>query len=125
MIPVADATLVALLEQQTIWRSWGDHGRLVEQLLDEMSPAHRARVLAWLRANAAVLIDGRRDAVATAHKRGFLEDVEMAHELAYLDTLDPAVWVEDQPLVRRLVAMVPREPLPARGVLGRIRRWRR
>ena len=125
MIPLQERDLVALLEQAASWRSWGDDGRLVTQLLEDMSPRHRAQTLAWIRGHAEILINNRKAAVSRAHERGFLEDVEMAHELAYLDALDPAVWVEDQSLVRRLVALVPREPLPARGVLGRVWRWKR
>lgn len=125
MTPLAERDLLALLDQASIWRSWGDDGRLVTQLLDDMSPRHRAQALAWLREHAQVLIDNRKAAVSRAHRRGYLDDDEMGHELAYLDALDPAVWVEDQPLVRRLVAMVPRQPLPPRGLLNRIRARRK
>lgn len=126
MIPVTDRDLDALLQQTAIWRSHGDHAHLVTHLIDDMTPDHRARVLAWLRGNAELMQNLHRDHITRLYKRGLLSVEEFAAELAYLDAMPAAVWLEDQPLVRRLVQLVPREPLPARGVLARIRRgWKR
>lgn len=124
MIPVADRDLVALLQQDILWRSHGDDDRLHTQHLDHMPAEHRANVLAWLRSNAAMLHELQSGHLTRQWKGGYMTGDQWADEIRYLAALDPAVWVEEQPLVRRLVALVPREALPTRGVLARIRGWR-
>lgn len=114
---------VVVLEQAAIWRSWGDHGRLMTQLVDDMTPQHRAHTLAWLRGHAEMLLNQRRDHITRLHKRGLLSDQEWGQALAALDATPAGVWLEEQPLVRRLVQLVGRPPaLPRRGILRMFRR---
>lgn len=123
MTPLDTTAGVALLDQASYWQAKGDEGQLVRLLLDDMTDDHRSRTLAWLRQHAEQMQDHRRDIVARLHRRGLLDAAAFAAELRYLDALDPHVWLEDQPLVRRLVQLVPRPaPRPRRGLL---RRWRR
>jgi hypothetical protein len=130
VIQAATPSGVVLLDQADHWHAWGDEGQLVRLRLDDMTPTHRRATLAWLRGHAELLHAQRKAIVGRLYKRGELDDVEFADELRYLEALDPAVWLEDTPLVRRLVQLVPREPVrPPRvltfGLARRLHRGRR
>jgi len=120
---VATPVGVHLLDQATVWHAWGDHGQLVELWLEDMTPAHRARVLGWLRAHAADVQQRAMDEVSRQQRRGQLTDDEFAAASRQLADVDPRTWIEERPLVRRLAAMQPRAHRPGRGILRR-RWWR-
>lgn len=93
--------------------------------VDDMTPSHRAHLLDWLRRNAARMVDHVARSLDQAYWRNEITWEDRAARLADLTAQPPAVWIEDTALVRRLVALVPREPeLPRRGLLDRIRRTR-
>jgi hypothetical protein len=112
-----------LLDQTDHWCAWGDEGRLVRLRLDDMTVAHCRRVLAWLRAHADQLHSDRIDVLARLRRSGELTDTEFAAEVATLEATEPAVWLEETPLVRRLVQLTPAEPRPARRRRLLPRRW--
>lgn len=123
MTPLATPQGVVLLDQADHWHAWGDEGQLVQLRLDDMTPSHQRRTLAWLRDHAVQLHGQRKDVSVRLHRRGLLTDGEFADEQRYLDALDPAVWLDDQPLVRRLVQLIPRAPAPVRRRRYLPRRW--
>jgi hypothetical protein len=114
---------VVLLDQAEYWCAWGDEGQLVRLHLDDMTTAHRRRVLDWLRAHAEQLHTARLDVLARLRRRGQLTDAEFAAEAAALEAIAPVVWIEDTPLVRRLVQITPPPPRPARSRRFLPRRW--
>lgn len=121
MTPVDDPDVVALLGQAVIWRSYGDEGQLVTLYVDDMAPAHRARVLAHLRSRAHQYRDNAADRITLRERMGYLDHAEWIAALRKLDRQPAEMWLEEQPLVRRLVQLTPRQPSPARGLLGRLR----
>lgn len=125
MIRVATPVGVHLLDQATVWHAWGDDDQLVALYLEDMTPRHRTRLLAWLRERAEELQGRAMDEVARQQKRGELTDAEFAAAAEQLVGIDARTWLEERPLVRRLQEMQPRAHWPGRGLLrGRRRSWR-
>ncbi|MDN5859952.1 MAG: hypothetical protein L0H84_15160 [Pseudonocardia sp.] len=124
LLPIERHDLTRILQQAIIWRSYSDHGRLTTHYIDDMSERHRRRVLAWLRAHADMLRDFHADHLTHRQKLGAIKLDQWSAQLAALDATTPAVWLDEQPLVRRLADLTPREPQPRRGLLHRWR-WRR
>ena len=98
------STFSTLLRQDKIWIT--QDGRRFQ--VEEMEPGHRANLLAFLRRRAAVLqLMGTVDLVA--HVRMPNEDT-MAYD-SVSDAInreidmDPGRWLEEQPLMRRLVEL--------------------
>lgn len=125
LLPGGRRDLLHLLGQAVIWRSYGDESRLVTLYLDAMGTRHQRRVLAWLREHARMLRDFYADDLTQQQRMGKLELEEWGALLAALDATSPEVWLEEQPLVRRLVQLTPRPPaLPARRLfIANPRRW--
>lgn len=121
--PVDD--LVAALHQDEHWTS-RDGDDLVTHRLDDMHDRHRGTVLAWLRARALELHRRQHDEHVASVARG-----EHPHDVLVLiadhGRLDPYVWLEETPLVRRLVQLQGHQPRPERRrrLLPARLRWRR
>lgn len=116
--------VVALLGQAIIWRSYGDEGRLVTRYVDDMGTWHRRRVLRWLREHAPMLRDWHADELTRRQRLGKLTLHQWGAELAALDATSPEVWLDEQPLVRRLAELTPSTPVPVRRLFIRNpRRW--
>lgn len=101
---------VQLLEQAVIWRAWDGEGRLVDVALDDMTRAHCAVVLAYLRADPDRVLRRAMDDLARLQLAGAVGDREF---LARAEDLiaaaaDPRRWLESCPLVRRLAERSPR-----------------
>jgi hypothetical protein len=114
---------VLLVDQADHWCAWGDEGQLVRFRLDDMPLAHRRRVLAWLRSHADQLHGQQLDLLSRLRRRGQLSDDAFANETATLEATEPAVWLEETPLVRRLVQLTPAEPRSVRRRRLLPRRW--
>jgi len=112
--PLAEPGFAHLLHQADHWATWSDGGQLVRIRLDDMSPDHRRRTLAYLRAHAEFFHTRQLDTLGRLYRRGGLSDREFGDETAYLRALDPHVWLDDTALVRRLVQLTPTPPAPAR-----------
>lgn len=116
----------ALLRQATYWKTRRDDGQLQLVTIDGIGADHQRRLLGWLRRNAEVLHGIEQRALSTQRKTGRLDDQSFAEAMGALERRDPAEWLEDSTLVRRLVQLVPRrEPLRGRGLLriANPRRW--
>lgn len=111
---IAEPGFAHLLHQADHWATWNDGGQLVRIRLDDMSPAHRARVLAWCRNNAEFLHTRALDMATRLHRRGVTTAEEFARDVAQIQDVAPAVWVDDTALVRRLVQLTPTPPAPPR-----------
>lgn len=112
--PTGTLYLADLLVQDEHWIT-GD-GRTLR--LNDMDPAHLRFALAFCRRYAATLHYDVETALL------FEPESDVEGEWFWRDALlrqhqgtAPEVWIDDTPLVRRLVALVPREP--------RAPRWRR
>lgn len=110
---IAEPGFTHLLYQADHWATWTG-GQFVRIRLDDMSPEHRRRVLAHLRAHAEFFHHRQLDTLTRLHRRGRLSDTELGDESRYLRALDPAVWLDDTPLVRRLVQLTPAPPAAPR-----------
>lgn len=99
----------ALVMQDEIWE--GNDG---PQRIDDMDPRRQRALLRWLRAHAAGLHHARETDVLLSI--GY--SVEHEREYQRLRALDPRVWLEDTPLVRRLATLCAR-----RKFLAHPRRW--
>lgn len=112
-----------LLHQAATWRTYGDNGQLRTVYLDEMTPGHRLKVLAWLREHAVELLDAEKTAVARQWRRGASTDADYAYAITALEAASPEMWIEEQALVRRLCQLGARPPtLRRRGFLRRFTR---
>lgn len=103
----------AMLRQATYWKMRLDDGRLQLVHLDQLGTHHRRHLLAWLRANAALMQAHEARAIARQHKAGHLDDASFAAAMRPLETLAPQVWLDDTALVRRLIQITPPGPPPA------------
>lgn len=125
---LADADVVTLLRQATYWRTRDRDGALELVRLDELDPGHLARILAWLRGRATQLREQAAGQLAAHWKAGRLDDHDFAAEHRQLGWSELAeVWLDDTPLVRRLVELAPRPLAERRRRLlpARLRGWRR
>lgn len=122
---IAEPGFAHLLHQADHWATRDDADRLVRIRLDDMSPAHRARVLAWCRNNAEFLHTRALDMATRLHRRGVTTAEEFARHVAELQDVPPPVWLEETVLVRRLTQLTPRRPLAPRGLITRIRARRK
>lgn len=102
----------AILRQSTYWRTRGPDGHLEVIRLDSMSWDHQRRALAWLRAHADQMRHHEARTLGGAYKAGRIEERDLCSGIAWLRWGTPAVeWIEDTPLVRRLVQLAPPEPV--------------
>lgn len=92
-----------------VWLTRRD-GRLVPVRVDDMTPAHRRNLLAYLRRNADVMWAHQRQLTASYWQTGVIDDATFAARVAHLDRTAAPVWIEDTALVRRLVALAPPAP---------------
>lgn len=123
---LVDAGITTLLRQQTYWRTHGSHLELVR--LDHLTPDHIARILNWVRDRATQLRERAAAQLTASWKAGILSDYDFAAHHRALGWDQPAaVWLDDTPLVRRLVELAPRPPAERRRRLlpTRLRGWRR
>lgn len=112
-----------LLHQASIWRAYDDTGQLRTVFLEEMTPAHRTRVLALLRDKAPDLLAMEKRSVSRLHFQHEICLDQYVEAMAALEATTPAVWIEEQPITRRLRQLGARPAtLRKRGLL---RRWRR
>lgn len=111
---IAEPGFAHLLHQADHWATWNAGGQLVRVRLDDMSPDHRRRTLAYLRAHAEFFRCRELDALARLYRIGKLSTAEYGAESSYLEALDPHVWLDDTELVRRLVQLTPTPPAPPR-----------
>lgn len=103
-----------------------DTGRYVLRDVADLEPDHQRRILGWCRAHADQLHWMARKEIDRRFKHG---EIGFAHRAELMRPLrcDPAVWLEDTALIRRLVQLVPTPPpsprrrryLPARLTGGR------
>ncbi|MBN9108607.1 MAG: hypothetical protein J0I34_07470 [Pseudonocardia sp.] len=75
--------------------------------LDAMTPSHRAHLLDWLRRNAHVMRGHVHRSINQSQRWGAITWVERAELIRDLEVHPPEVWIEDTPLVRRLVQLEP------------------
>jgi hypothetical protein len=106
-VPGTARLAMPMLDQDEFWRT--KDGRVLT--LDEMEPGHRRNLLTWLERNAlsqlivwldqmtsgplAARGDHARDAMYQWHDEQFAAGIE-----------DPAAWLRERPLHRRLTALV-------------------
>lgn len=95
-----------------------DTGRLRLYRAEDLSDPHRRHVLRWLRQRADELHERSLREADRQHQLGAIDDTEHARLIAPLRDVEPAAWLEDTPLVRRLLELSPPHPRPARR-----RRW--
>lgn len=114
--------LVRRLHQHATWAWVGDDGRHDVHRVKALPVVQRRAILAWLRARADEL--HRRQELELARtvrdEDANVHTVTLA--LAALGRTDPAEWLEQTPLVRRLVALQTRDAAPGPARL-RPRRW--
>lgn len=119
---LAEPGFANLLHQADHWATRDDAGRLIRVRLDDMGPDHRRRVLAWCREHAEFLHTRELDCITTRYKRGHLSDAEFAADVAQVEGVTAAVWLDDTALVRRLAQLTPAQPAPPRR--RRLLPWR-
>lgn len=108
------APRVTLLDQTCWWWAKTPTGELYPIQLEEMTVEHRRALLAWLRRHAAVMHAHQARTNASLWQSGLIDDTELGRRMRALRSVAPQVWLEDTPLVRRLVQLVPRDPAPPR-----------
>lgn len=116
--------LVLGLQQAAVWVARGDQGRLVTRRLDDLPHAHVVAILAWLRARALDLHDRQHADLVGLVARGRQPDDVMRLVAAH-SRHDPHVWLEETPLVRRLVQLAgppPKTERRRRFLPARLRR---
>jgi hypothetical protein len=102
---------VQLLEQAAIWQAYDtDRGRLVDLRLEEMTAAHCAAVLAYLRADPDRVLQRAMEDLARLQIAGEVGDQEFLDRAEDLiaGAADPRRWLESCPLVQRLAERSPR-----------------
>lgn len=117
--PGADTARVMVNGTAWLTRDFPDDPlRLVD--VDDMTPEHQRRLLAYLRAHAYEQHWFARKAIKEQFQRREIDAIQMATQLTLIGAV-PELWLEDTALVRRLVQLVAREPrrerqrwLPAR-----------
>lgn len=110
-----------LLHQASIWRAYGDNGMLQTMFLEEMTPAHRVRVLERLRELAPELLAAEMTYTARRWRLGFISDRDHAYTMAAIENASPEMWIEEQALVRRLRQLGARPAsYQRRGLLRRL-----
>lgn len=120
--PGGDVTRAMLAD--TYWLA-RDGDRLSLIAVDDMTPDHQQRLLAWLRSHAREVHWFARAAVKAQWRRGEITDIEKATRLTLLGAV-PELWLEDTALVRRLCLLVARPPRRerTRWLPARLRRTR-
>jgi hypothetical protein len=114
-VSLTPATLADLGRVDVDTETWprGTHTDRVTNVAD-LDDRHRRNVLRYLRRNAVLVWANHRALLRTRHMRQQIDDPTFRQRLAHLDATPAPEWLEDTPLVRRLVQLSPPLPRPPR-----------
>lgn len=110
--PVEPASLTLLDTEH--WLCAARRGRRVCVHVDLLDDQHRRNILAWLRARPELLAKWQDEADYRLYLDGILSSAEYIARQQERRAVPPVVWLEDTPLVRRLVQLLPPTAHPPR-----------